>query len=399
METRKRIWKLGAMLAAALASTSAIAQDNEPIKIGFAIALSGWMANYDVEPHKAAVLKIEEINAAGGLLGRQIEYKVVDMKTEQRLAATAAAELIDWGADMLIAPPDYDFGAPAALAAQNAGLIAISTGAGDPKMGVQGVGPLVFTAHTASQTQGVVMAEYGHDKLGLENIYMLEDVSIEYSKSACAGFTAAWESVGGQLVGSDTFKNDDPTIAAQITRIKGLETPPDAIFMCSYTPGGGSAVRQIRAAGIDLPILSVTGMSGNFWLDAVPGLKDFYIPTIMSLSGDDPRPEINEFLESYKARWDESPTTEFSVLGYCSIEQWAAAVEKAQTVESQAVVDVMNQFTDEAFACGLTTYTDQLHIQVDRPQLIMKVEDGAYKAIEMYRNKFTPDMKLLFRAG
>jgi branched-chain amino acid transport system substrate-binding protein len=399
MHTVKRYWGLGALAAAALASSTAIAQDNEPIKIGFAIALSGWMANYDVEPHQAAVLKIEEINKAGGLLGRPIEYKVVDMKTDQTLAATAAASLIDWGADMLIVPPDYDFGSPAALAAQNAGLIAISTGAGDPKMGVQGVGPLVFTAHTASQTQGIVMAEYGHEKLGFKSVYVLEDVSIEYSKSACAGFYAAWESVGGTVVGNDTFKNDDPSIAAQITRIKGLETQPDAIFMCSYTPGGGSAVRQIRAAGIELPIMSVTGMSGNFWLDAVPGLKDFYIPTIMSLSGDDPRPEIGQFLDAYKARWNASPTTEFSVLGYCSIEQWAKAVEKAQTLESQAVVDVMNQYKDEPFTCGLTTYTDQLHIQVDRPQLIMKVEDGAFKAVETYRNKFAPDMKLLFRAG
>jgi branched-chain amino acid transport system substrate-binding protein len=300
---------------------------------------------------------------------------------------------------MLIVPPDYDFGSPAALAAQNAGLVAISTGAGDPKMGVQGVGPLVFTAHTASQTQGIVMAEYAFDKLGLKSAYMLEDVSIEYSKSACAGFVAAWESRGGVLAGRDTFKNDDPSIAAQITRIKGMQPAPESIFLCSYTPGGGAAVRQIRAAGIDAPILSVTGMTGNFWLSAVPGLKDFYIPTIMSLTGDDPRPEIKVFLDAYKARWKEAPTTEFSVLGYCAIEQWAAAVEKAQSIESQPVVDVMNTFKDEPFTCGLTTYTDQLHIQVDRPQLIMKVENGSFKAVEMYRSAFIPDTKLLFRVG
>lgn len=390
---------LMAALAVATVSSGAHAQDEEPIKIGFAIALSGWMANYDVEPHNAAEMLIEEINKNGGLLGRQIETKVVDMKTDQTLAATAAAELIDWGADMLIVPPDYDFGSPAALAAQNAGLVAISTGAGDPKMGVQGVGPNVFTAHTASQSQGIVMADYAKEALKFETAYMLEDVSIEYSKSACAGFEAAWTNIGGTLVGKDTFKNDDPSIASQITRIKGLEAAPDAIFLCSYTPGGGAAVRQIRAAGIETPILSVTGMTGNFWLEAVPGLKDFYIPTIMSLSGDDPRPEVNKFIADYTARWGAEPTTEFSVLGYCAIEQWAHAVEKAQSIETEAVVQVMNTYKDEPFACGLTTYTDQLHIQLDRPQLIMKVEDGAFRAVEMYRNTFIPDMNLLFRVG
>lgn len=128
-------------LSLALLVSTASAQDKEPLKIGFAAALSGWMAAYDEEPHRAAVLKIEEINKAGGLLGRQIEYKVIDTKTDQTLATSAANSLVDWGANMMIVPPDYDYGSPAALVAQNAGLIAISTGASDPKMGVQGLVP------------------------------------------------------------------------------------------------------------------------------------------------------------------------------------------------------------------------------------------------------------------
>lgn len=399
MSVQSGIIGIGMLLSATLAASGAAAQSDGPIKIGFAIAESGWMANYDVGPYKAAVLKIEEINAAGGLLGRQIEYRVIDTKTDQTLAGTAGANLIDWGAEMLIVPTDYDYGAPAALAAQNAGIIAISPGAGDAKMGVQGVGPLVFTAHTAAQTQGIVMAEYAYNVMGRRNAYALEDVSIEYSKSGCAGYRASWEDLGGTLAGSDTFRNDDPSLASQITRLKGLETPPDVIFLCSYTPGGGSAVRQIRAAGIDTPVVSLTGMTDNYWLGAVPNLKEFYIPAIMSLYGDDPREEINKFLAAYKKRWSEDPSSSFAVLGYSSIEQWARAVEKAGTTGSEAVVQVMNQYKDEPFTVGLTTYTDQLHIQVNRPQLIMKVENGSFRALDMYRNKFQPDMKLLFRAG
>ena len=140
-------------------------------------------------------------------------------------------------------------------------------------------------------------------------------------------------------------------------------------------------------------------MTDNYWLGAVPELKDFYIPAIMSLYGDDPRPEINQFLKAYKARWNEDPTSSFAVLGYSSIEQWAHAVEEAKTTDSQAVVNVMNHYHDQPFTVGLTSYTDQLHIQVDRPQLIMKVENGSFHAVEMFRNDFVPDMKLLFRIG
>lgn len=390
-----------AALAAALLSSAVYASDPAPIKIGFAIAESGWLSNYDSAPFKAAVMKIEEINKAGGLLGRQIEYQVVDTKTEQERSATAGAQLIDSGVQMLVVSCDYDYGAPAALAAKQAGIIAFSLCAADPKMGVQGVGPFAFTANSAAQSEGIAIAEYAQKRMNLNTVYVLEDLTIEYNKSACAGFRSAWIAGKGEdsILGNDTFKNDDPSIASQITRIKGLATKPDAVFICSFTPGGASAVRQLRAAGIDLPILANTAMVDNYWLNAVPGLKDFYLPAFMSLYGDDPRPEMNSFVANHKVRWNEAPVSSYSVLGYSLIEQWAYAVDKAETTDTEPVVAVMNGFADQPFTAGPTTFTDQLHIQVDRPWLIMKVEDGSFRAVEVYRNTIKPDMKLLFRVG
>lgn len=390
----------GLALVASTISGAAQAQE-EPIRIGFAIAQSGWLSNYDLPPFRAAVMKIEEINAAGGLLGRQIEYTVSDTKTEQALAATTGQEMVASGIDMLVVSCDYDFGAPAALAANQAGLISFSLCAGDPKMGVQGVGPYTFTANSAAQSEGIAIAEYAQKEMGLETVYVLEDMTIEYNKSACAGFRAAWlaNAEADSIVGQDTFLNDDPSIAAQITRIRSLPEAPDAIFMCTITPGGASAARQIRAAGLDMPILANTAMVDNYWLDAVPGLKDFYLAAFMSLYGDDPRPEMNSFLEAHEARYDEGPVSSYAVLGYSLVEQWAYAVEQAGSTETEEVVAVMNTYKDQEFTAGPTTFTDELHIQVDRPWLIMKVEDNSFRAVELFRNSFTPDTQLLFRVG
>lgn len=398
--TLSKLFAATCALALVSAPLSASA-DEPPIKIGFAIAESGWLHNYDGPPFRGAVMKIEEINAAGGLLGRQIEYSVIDTKTERERSATAGAELVQSGVDLLIVSADYDFGAPAALAANNAGIIAISLGAADPKMGVQGVGPLAFTSTSAAQVEGIAIAEYAVKKLGLKSTYVLEDTTIEYNKSACAGFRAAWGNAAGKdtILGNDTFKNDDPSIAAQITRIKSLPTQPDSIFICSFTPGGASAIRQIRAAGIDLPLLGNTAMSDNYWLDAAPGLKDFYLPALMSLYGDDPRPEMNEFVAKHVERWSEPPVSSYSVLGYSLIEQWAYAVEQAGTLEGPEVVKVMETFQDQPFLVGPTTYTEVLHTQVDRPWLIMDVKDGSFHAVELYRNEYKPSLQLLFRVG
>ena len=325
-----------ALVTLLLPFAQAYAGGSGPIKVGFAIAKSGWLSNYDSAPFKAAVMKIEEINKAGGLLGRKIEYTAMDTKTDQARAATVGAQLVDSGVDMLVVSCDYDFGAPAALAAQRAGKISFSLCAADPKMGVQGVGPLAFTATSAAQSEGIAIAEYAQKKMHLKTAYVLEDTTIEYNKSACAGFRAAWTAGAGKnaILGNDTFKNDDPSIAAQITRLKALPKKPDAIFICSFTPGGASAVRQLRAAGIEQPILSDTAMSDNYWLNAVPGLKGFYVPALMSLYGDDPRPQMNAFLKKYKARYGALPVSSYSVLGYSLIEEWAYAVKKAKTTDS-----------------------------------------------------------------
>ncbi|CAB3637476.1 ABC transporter substrate-binding protein [Achromobacter pestifer] len=393
--------RLAAVLGAGVLSSGAGHAADKPIVIGFAIAESGWLHNYDAAPFRAAVMKIDEINKAGGLLGREVKYRVLDTKTERERSASAGAELVQSGVDMLVVSCDYDFGAPAALAAQKAKIISMSLCAADPKMGVQGVGNFAFTANSAAQSEGIAIAEYAQQKLGLKTTYVLEDVSIEYNKSGCAGFRAAWARVNGKesILGGDVFRNDDPSIAAQITRLQGLKNKPDSVFLCSYTPGGASAIRQLRAAGLDMPILGTTAMVDNYWLNAVPNLKDFYLPGFMSLYGDDPRPEMNQFVQAFKARWGEPPVSSYSVLGYSLIEQWAHAVTEAKSTDSDKTLAVMNGYKDQPFLVGPTSYTKDLHVQVNRPWLIMTVKDGSFRAVEMYRNQFTPDLKLLFRVG
>ncbi len=385
------------LTAAILGAGTALAAD--PIKIGFAIAQSGFMSAYDTPGFKAAVLKIDEINAAGGLLGRKIEYSVSDTKTEREQSAKAGAELVQKGVDLLVISADYDFGAPAGLAAKRAGIVAFSLGAADPKMGVQGVGPLVFTANGAAQVEGINMAEWAYKKKGIRSAYVLEDQTIEYSKSGCAGFRSAWKKLGGQLIGSDVFKNDDPSVAAQITRIKSATSAPDAIYLCSFTPGGASVIRQLRAAGIETPILANVGMTDDYWLGAVPNLSNFYVPTFMSIFGDDPRPELNAFLKKYEAKYGARPESAYSVLGYSLIEQWAKAVEKAKTTKAEPVVAVLESFKDEPLTVGPTSYTKDLHIQVNRPLLIMQVTNGKHKSLEVWRNEIIPTTALLFRLG
>ncbi len=117
------------------------------------------------------------------------------------------------------------------------------------------------------------------------------------------------EKLGLEILGHDVYLNGDPSIAAQITRIKNLASPPDVIMNCSYIPGGASALRQLRAAGIESALLGGSSMSGTYWLDSVPGLTGHYVPEQASIYGDDPRPAVEVFNDKFEAKFGERPNS------------------------------------------------------------------------------------------
>jgi branched-chain amino acid transport system substrate-binding protein len=378
-----------------------MADEKPPIKIGFAVAQSGFMSAYDIPSTNAALLAIDQINAQGGLLGRKLVPIIRDMKTDAALSATVGADLAAQGIDLLVTTSDYDLGGPAALAAKAKGIIAFSPGAADPKMGVQGVGWQTFTANGAAQVEGIIMAEWAFKKKGFKTAYVLQDDLLEYNKSGCAGFRAAWTNLAGPkgIVGSDEFMNSDPSIAVQISRLKRVQPTPDAIYMCTLPPGGASAVRQIRAAGINTPILANVGMTDDYWLSATPNLSNFYNPTMMSIFGDDPSARVQAFAAAYTKKYGTRVPQAYASVGYLVIEEWSNAVKRAGTTDAKAVVAELEKFKDEPTLLGPTTYTHELHIQTHRPLLIMQVQNGQPHAIERWRNEMIPDMDLLFRVG
>ena len=160
-----------------------------PIVLGLPLAQStaGGVADH-LDHLQGAILAQEEINAAGGLLGKQIKWIEADTKSDQAQSASAGLQLVDEGAEMLIVTCDYDFGAPAALAAEAAGLNSFFLCAEDIKAGIQGVGPNSFSASVLAAVQGATMAEWSVKERSAKTGYVLLDTTIEYNKGICTGF-------------------------------------------------------------------------------------------------------------------------------------------------------------------------------------------------------------------
>jgi branched-chain amino acid transport system substrate-binding protein len=388
--------KLGmaALAASAMAIVSGVnvgwAAD-KPV-FGLVMSFSGWFAPVDADTIAGAKLAVADVNAAGGVLGQPIEVVEFDNKSEPPLGADGAVDVIGKGAKAILFPSDFDFGAPGAYVAQQKDIIAFS-GASDPKFGVQGVGPLAYSTSNASQAQGALLAEWAYKQKGWKNAYVLLDNTIAYTKSLCASFATRWTELAGKegLLGQDTFLNNDPSIAAQVTRITGLSKKPDLIFFCSYAPGGPSAIRQMRAAGIEAAIVTGESLDGDYWIGSVPDLSNFYVISYGSKYGDDPDAEVNGFFKRFEAKYNKKADVSYGLRGYAAVQAWAIAAKQAGSLDGAQVAAALDTFDKKSLVIGPTTYTPKLHIQTTRPMAILQATNGKFASIGRFSvEKFPP---------
>lgn len=348
-----------------------------PIIIGAAVALSGPMAAYDEGPYKAIQLAVEDINAKGGVLGRPLKLVSSDTKSDISYGATAAQDVIDKGAAMVIVTCDYDYGSAAANIADAKGLIAISSCAGDTKFGPEGIGPNAYSMGMSASGEASVLAEWAYAK-GYKSAYVLLQTDAAFDNSFAADFKRRWSELAGPkaFLGEDTFGGEDPQIGPQISRLKALPKAPEFIVISSEPPSGVGAVKQLRAANVTQPLLGADAWDGDFWLKGVPHLGNMYVVTFASMYGNDPRAAMRDFFGRYQKRFGALPTQSNAVTGYSVIEAWARAVERAKSLNADKVRAVLDSFKDEPLLVGPTSFTPTTHINSGRDMAIMEIVDG-----------------------
>ena len=156
--------------------------------------------------------------------------------------------------------------------------------------------------------------------------------------------------------------------------------------MSTYNPGGTSAVRQLRAAGINVPIVGGQPMDGNYWVSAVPNLTDFYVTTYSSYVGDDSDPFVNQLRDRFKAKTGQYPTTGYFVTGYNVIDLLAQAIKAANSTNGQALAKTLESQEWMTKPLGKTCFSSKWHVSSCRPFAVMEIRSGQPHFI----GRFTP---------
>jgi branched-chain amino acid transport system substrate-binding protein len=251
--------------------TSASGMPKE-IVIGAAIAKSGYLVPYDANIASVEQL-VKETNARGGIDGSKIRIVSVDNHSEPQQQLVAVEKVIEDGADVLLFSCEVPIAAAGAPIAEEHNELNFTLCASEPGYGPPYTGRLSFSANRSLISEAATRATFLWQR-GIRHPFELRDTSILLGEIDQFGFQKTWEHLGGKLAGQADFKNEDFSIATQLAEIK--RSGADAINISSYPPGGGSAIKQIRAAGIDLPITTPSAFDGTFWLKGVPDTKNIY---------------------------------------------------------------------------------------------------------------------------
>jgi branched-chain amino acid transport system substrate-binding protein len=381
----------GALVAAAIVSQTVSARPSaDPIIIGLVTNSSGFMSAYDGPPDNGVALAVKKINSTGGVLGRQLKIVHFDQKTKPELGSTGAIDVINKGAVAILASCDFDFGSPAALVANQKKMPGMSTCAGDPKFGAQGIGPYAYSMADTTNIEGGALAEFAYNRMKWRTAYVITDTTIQYTKGI-AKFTAdAFEHLGGKIVGEDTMSNADQSIAAQITRLKAVKPAPDFVILSSFNPGLAAAVKQVRAAGVNLPLIGGAGWDGTYWLKGIPKFSNAYHAALGYINGPSPLKGQYAIAKEYQRTYKTKPVNAYFLTGYAAVQALAEAIRRAGTTDGEKVNEKLTNLKNFNTVLGPVTFTPTTHAPAT-PVVIAQYKNGKETYVTTIRPKYIPN--------
>jgi branched-chain amino acid transport system substrate-binding protein len=365
------------------AACSGGTSSGQTYKIGYDSSQTGTLAYSDVPASKGVQLAIDEINAKGGIDGKyKIELTLQDNRSEAAQSAVVAQDLLSKGVQFLICTSDADPCTAAGQVAQGKGIPTMSTAATSPVL-PGSVGDFMFMSVFGDNVQTAALAEYAAEQ-GYKNAYLLCSPDSSYTSKSCDYFKYAFEKLGGAVAGQGSFTLGAADFAAEVTKIKNLSPAPDVIMTPAYPPDAPTFIKQLRAAGVETPVLSIDGVDSVDTISAggpaVEGL------TFTTHGFPVPGSSMEKFWTDYKTKNGSDPESVFAATGYDLVKIIEAAVLKAGSTDPKKVRDAIDVLENVQGATGSITYKDQNRIPLKEVYLVT-VKDGKFAFVK----KIKPD--------
>lgn len=362
---------VGAMMLIGGCGKSGEVAKPETIKIGGMAPLTGALAIYGVTTTNGAELAVKEINANGGVLGKKIEYVMLDTKGDSTEAVMAYNKLVDEKVAGIIgevtSKPTL---AVAEVAVQDNMPLITPTGT---QVDITEVGPNIFRVCFTNPYQGKVLAITSKERLGADTVAVMLNNSSDYSDGIAKAFIEESEKLGMKVMGVEGYSDGDKDFRPQLTKLAAMN--PDVILIPEYYEQAALIATQAREVGVKSIFVGSDGWDGiakTLDQSAYAAIENSYFTNHFSM--EDQSEKIQDFLKDYREAYKEDPSA-FSALGYDAVYMLKSAIEKAGSTDKQKIVDALKGIEYDGVT-GYLTFDD--HNNPVKAVTVLKIENGKY---------------------
>ena len=354
---------------------------DEPMTIVSIYNLTGGQSALDIPSEQGARLAVEEINAAGGILGEQINFTVIDGQTNPTVISEEVTNILREKNSILAFTglSDTDMLLAAAKKTAENGRFFLTSGATSPKL-VFDLPEYLFLACFGDNVQAAALAEYAFHTLDKKSVSILYDTTDTYTQLLQDYFLSRFEELGGQL-NSRVPYNDQSLLSA----VSNLESA-DMIFFASLPQNVQEGIEWIREAGLNVPILGGDSFDGQeFWDTLSSG--EVYFATHAYIESDNPDQFVRDFIKVYTDRYPQSHPTAFSALGYDAIKILASAIEQSGDSSPENIGQALFEMTPYKGITGTIRYANGQRIPLKTVSILSSVEGSFGLAAELIPEK------------
>ena len=371
-----RLFLCVAVLAALFAASSCSRGGSSgEILIGEYGSLTGTTATFGQSTDNGIKLAFDEINAAGGLLGKPVKVLVEDDRSQPEEATTAVTKLINQSKVVaMLGEVSSSRSLAAAPICQASKVPMISPSSTNPR--VTQVGDYIFRVCFIDPFQAPVMARFATNTLKVKKVAILTDVRNDYSIGLQTFFRQNFRSLGGEIVAEQSYSEGDSDFRAQLTQIRAAK--PEAIYVPGYYTEVATIARQARELGITVPLLGGDGWdSPKLFEIGGEALDGCYLSNHYSV--DDPAPAIQKFVADYKKKYNQVPDA-LAALGYDAAKILADAIKRAGSTDGEKVRDALKAVKDFPGVTG--TITINADRNAVKPAVVLRIEKGKFHYVE-----------------
>lgn len=360
--------------------------DAETILIGANLELSGAVASYGSSIAQGLELAVEEINAGGGIDGKQLEVVKVDNKSDAAEATNAAIKLTSQDkVTAIIGAATSGNTVAQAQIANDTNTILLTPSGTSPNVTVNedgSVNDYVYRICFIDPFQGTVAANFAANELKVKNAAIFADSASDYAKGLAASFKETFEAAGGTIVSEEAYVAKDTDFRSTLTRIKSKN--PEFVFIPGYYEEVGLIIKQAREMGITVPFMGADGWDSPKLVElaGAEALNNSFITN--HYSSEDPDETIQNFVTKFQEKYEGKSPDAFNALGYDSAYLLADAIKRAGSTEPAAIKDALAATTDLSLVTGIVTI-DENHNPV-KSATVLEYVDGK----QVFKTKVNP---------